>query len=284
MTKLLPTVDYLVPLLSVPVKDELISIGKKLKGIAVYAVGYNNIDVASAKENGIIVTNTPGVLTNATADLAWALILTLTRRILESDKECRTGNFKGWRPSYMLGFELNGASLGIIGMGRIGTAIAKRGVGFGMDISYHSRNEKFDLPANLNAKFEPNLENLLRKSDIISLNLPYTPETHHLIGKKELGYMKKTAFLINTSRGRVIDEKELIYALQMDQIAGAGLDVFYDEPLIPKKLIELPNVVLTPHIGSATVYARDEMALMVANNIIAIENGEIPPNLIPELK
>jgi glyoxylate reductase len=284
LVELLPTVDYLVPLLSIPINEEIISISKNLKGIANYAVGYNNIDIVAAKKYGISVTNTPGVLTNATADLAWALTLGITRRILESDKECRTGGFRGWKPSYMLGFELTGATLGIIGMGRIGTAIAKRGKGFGMNISYHSRNEKVDLPDYLQAKFESNLEILLQSSDIISLNVPYNDETHHLIGKKELKLMKKTSFIINTSRGKVIDEKELVIALQTNQIAGAGLDVFYDEPSIPKKLIELSNVILTPHIGSATVHTRNEMAVMVANNIIAIEKGEIPPNLISELK
>lgn len=284
LAKILPTVDYLVPLLSIPITEEIMSKSKKLKGIANYAVGYNNIDVVAAKKFGIIVTNTPGVLTNATADLAWALILSVTRRIIESDNECRTGNFKGWKPSYMLGFELTGSSLGIVGMGRIGTAIAKRGKGFGMEISYHSRTEKIDLPDYLQAKYEPDLTNLLQNSDIISLNIPYNAETHHLIGKKELNLMKKNAFLINTSRGKVIDEKELIHALQTNQIAGAGLDVFYDEPSIPKELIELSNVVLTPHIGSATVHTRDEMAVMVANNILAMEKGEQPPNLIAELK
>ena len=284
LVKFLPTVDYLVPLLSVPISEELMSKSKNLKGIANYAVGYNNIDVMAAKKFGIIVTNTPGVLTNATADLAWALILAITRRIIESDRECRIGNFKGWLPSYMLGFELTGSSLGIIGMGRIGTAIAKRGKGFGMKISYSSRTEKINLPEYLQAKFEPNLESLLRSSDLISLNVPYNEKTHHLIGKPELGLMKKTSFLINTSRGRVIDEKELIKALQNNQIAGAGLDVFYNEPSIPKELINLPNVVLSPHIGSATVHTRNEMAIMVAHNILEIEKGEKPPNLISELE
>jgi glyoxylate reductase len=284
LPKILPTVDYLVPLLSIPITEEIIRNSKRLKGIANYAVGYNNIDVIAAKKHGIIVTNTPGILTNATADLAWALILSITRRIVESDNECRIGNFKGWEPSYMLGFELTGSSLGIVGMGRIGTAIAKRGKGFGMEISYHSRTEKFDLPDYLQAKYEPDLANLLHNSDIISLNVPYNDETHHLIGRKELNLMKKTSFLINTSRGRVIDEKELIHALQTNQIAGAGLDVFYDEPSIPTELIELSNVVLTPHIGSATVHTRDEMAIMVANNILAMEKGEQPPNLVSELK
>ena len=149
LVKLLPTVNYLVPLLSIPISEEILSKNKNLKGIANYAVGYNNIDVITAKKYGIIVTNTPGVLTDATADLAWALILSITRRIIESDEECRTGRFKGWKPSYMLGFELTGASLGIVGMGRIGTAIAKRGKGFGMEISYYSRTEKTDLPDQL---------------------------------------------------------------------------------------------------------------------------------------
>ena len=281
--KVLPTVEYLVPLLSISVNEELLSKGTKLKGIANYAVGYNNIDVSAAIKYNIQVTNTPDVLTNATADLVWALILSVSRRIVESDQICRSNQFKGWLPEFMLGTELTGKILGIIGMGRIGQAVAKRALGFDMTVQYHGRSKK-SLNDLENPKFIPDLDTLLKTSDIISLNIPYSENTHHLIDEVELSIMKKSAFLINTARGRVVNERALIQALKTGQIAGAGLDVFYDEPHIPEELSDLDNVVLTPHIGSATVQTREAMAIMVAENIIAIEDGEIPKNLIPEMR
>ncbi len=281
--KMLPTADYLVPLLSVNVNEDLLSKCPKLKGIANYAVGYNNIDVPAAIKYNIQITNTPDVLTNATADLVWALILTVARRIVESDKLCRNEQFKGWLPELMLGTELSGKTLGIIGMGRIGQAVAKRALGFGMSIQYNGRSEK-SLKDLGNPQFIPDLKNLLKSSDIISLNVPYSDETHHLIDEHELMLMKKSAILINTARGRVVNERALIQALKLGEIAGAGLDVFYDEPQIPKELCNLNNVVLTPHIGSATVQTREAMAIMVAENIIAIEDGKVPKNIISEIK
>ena len=281
--KKLPTVEYLVPLLSISVNEELLSKSQKLKGIANYAVGYNNIDISAAIKYNIQVTNTPDVLTNATADLVWALILSITRRIVESDQMCRNNQFKGWLPELMLGTELTGKKLGIIGMGRIGQAVAKRALGFDMNVQYYGRSKK-SLVNLGNPKFIPDLSTLLKTSDIISLNIPYSENTHHLIDEAEFSMMKNSAFLINTARGRVVNERALIQALKTGQIAGAGLDVFYDEPHIPEELSELNNVVLTPHIGSATVQTREAMAVMVAENIIAIEDGKIPENLIPEMR
>lgn len=281
--KMLPTADYLVPLLSVNVNENLLSKCSKLKGIANYAVGYNNIDVSAAIKYNIKITNTPDVLTNATADLVWALILSVARRIVESDQMCRNSQFKGWLPELMLGTELVGKTLGIIGMGRIGQAVAKRAVGFDMNVQYYGRSEK-SLKDLGDPKFIPDLETLLKTSDIISLNVPYSNETHHLIDEHEFTLMKKSTILINTARGRVVNEGALIQALKSGEIAGAGLDVFYDEPKIPKELINLNNVVLTPHTGSATVQTREAMAVMVAENLIDIEDGRVPKNLIPEMK
>ena len=284
LSKILPTVDYLVSLLSVRIDSNLLEKCTNLKGIANYAVGYNNIDVSAAIECGIPVTNTPDVLTNATADLTWGLILAVTRRIVEGDQECRQAAFSGWAPEYMLGYELSGKTLGIVGMGRIGSAVAKRWTGFDMKICYYSRSKSNNLPDSMKVTYIPELKELLESCDIVSLHVPYTDETHHLIGENELDLMKNNAFLINTSRGKVIDEVALIKALSERKIAGAGLDVYYNEPLIPKEMRELNNIVLTPHIGSATKQAREAMAIMVAENIIAIEKGLIPPNLIPEMK
>jgi glyoxylate reductase len=281
--KMLPTVEYLVPLLSIGVDEELLRKSPKLKGIANYAVGYNNIDVSAAIKYNIQVTNTPDVLTNATADLVWALILSVSRRIIESDQMCRKNKFRGWLPELMLGTELTGKTIGIIGMGRIGQAVAKRALGFDMNVQYYSRSKK-ELSNLGNPKFITDLSTLLKTSDIVSLNVSYSEDTHHLIDEVELKMMKKSSFLINTARGRVVNERALIQALKTGEIAGAGLDVFYDEPHIPAELSSLDNVVLTPHIGSATVQTRDSMAIMVAENIIAIEDGKIPENLIPEMK
>ncbi|MFW9903836.1 MAG: 2-hydroxyacid dehydrogenase [Candidatus Thorarchaeota archaeon] len=284
LQKLLPTADFLVPLLSVEITEELMDLAPSLKGIANYAVGYNNIDIKAAKKRDILVTNTPDVLTNATADLVWGLILTITRRIIEGDNICRKNAFRGWLPNYLLGFEITGKTLGIIGLGRIGNAVARRALGFDMKVLYYSRTRKRDIEEKNNLIFKENLDDVLKEADIISLNVPYTQETHHLISERELSLMKPSAYLINTARGKLIIEKHLIYALKNKVIAGAALDVFYDEPSIPAELRQLQNVVLTPHIGSATTQARDAMARMVSDNILAIERGEQPPNLISEMK
>ncbi|MHA2296581.1 MAG: 2-hydroxyacid dehydrogenase [Candidatus Hodarchaeales archaeon] len=271
-------VNYLVPLLSDVIDEEVIEIGVKLRLIANYAVGYNNIDLKAATKNNIFVTNTPGVLTNSTADLTMALLLAVTRRIPESDKYCRDGKFRGWAPLLKLGKDLEGKTLGIIGMGRIGEAVARRSSSFGLKLVYHNRSTKENIERELKAT-KVTLDQLCRQSNFISIHVPLTESTKHLIGMKELEMMKRGTIIINTSRGQVIDENALIRALKNDHLGGVGLDVFHDEPFIPDSL-KLPNVVLTPHTGSATIETRVAMAKMVSKNILAVSRGEIPPNLV----
>lgn len=272
-------IDAILCLLSDKIDAEVISNMDKCKVISNYAVGFNNIDIDEATKRGIIVTNTPGVLTDATADLTWALILAVTRRVVEADKFLRKGKFKGWKPTLLLGTELAGKTLGIIGAGRIGTAVGLRAKGFKMKVLYFNINRNETLEEEVGAK-KVSLETLLKNSDIITLHVPLTPKTKHLIGEKEINLMKKTAYLINTSRGEVVDEKALIKALKNGRIAGAGLDVFEQEPFVPKELIELDNVVLTPHIGSATLEARTKMAIVASENIVKVLSGKIPANVV----
>jgi len=257
----------------------LLENAENLKIIANYAVGYNNIDLETATKKGIFVTNTPGVLTDATADMAWALLLAVSRRIPESDNFIRQKRFNGWSPMLFLGGDLQEKTLGIIGAGRIGTAMAQRSVGFGMKVMYYSPHVNQKLEKELSAK-KVSLETLLKKSDYVSIHVPLTPYTKHLIGKKELDLMKSTAYLINTSRGSVIHEAELVKALEEKKISGAGLDVFEREPVIHSGLFQLNNVVMTPHTGSATVETRTKMALMAAENILTALKGKTPPNLV----
>jgi len=248
--------------------------GDQLKVISNYAVGYNNIDVESASKRNIMVTNTPGVLTNTVAEHAIGLILSIAQRIPEADRFVRAGKFKGWEPMLLLGADLRGKTLGIIGMGRIGQSVAKIAQsGFGMEIIYYDKfkNDKY--------KFAP-IKKILKKADFISLHVPLLPSTRHLIGRKELGLMKKTACLINTSRGPVINEKALVKALRKKQIAGAALDVFENEPKLSPGLKKLDNIVLTPHIASASVETRDKMAVMAAQNLIDALEGKKPKNLV----
>ena len=275
--------DALLCLLTDKISRDVLEAGKNLKIVSNYAVGYDNIDVDAATELGIIVTNTPGVLTDATAELAWALLFAVARRIVEADKFTRAGKFKGWHPTLLLGFELKGKTLGIIGAGRIGTAMALKSKGFEMKVLYFSRHRNERLERELGAKMV-SLDELLKESDFVSLHVPLTSETFHLIGERELNLMKPTAILINTSRGAVVDEQALIKALQNRRIAGAGLDVFENEPEVPDELKKLENVVITPHIGSATHNARESMALMAAQAIVDVLNGRIPQNVVnPEV-
>lgn len=267
--------EALICLLTDNIDKEVISAAPKLKVISSYAVGYNNIEVEYATQRGIAVCNTPGVLTETTADLTWALILASCRRISESERFLRKGNFKGWEPMLMLGLDVYGKTLGIIGMGRIGQAVAKRATGFDMRIIYYN-----DVPVSNTLPFETtetDLQTLLKEADIITLHLPLTKETFHLIGKEEFALMKENAVLINTSRGAVIDEKELIKALSEKRIFSAGLDVYENEPDIPQELLALENVVLLPHIGSASIETRTKMALLAAENAIAVMEGRKPP-------
>lgn len=263
--------DALLCLLTDTIDKAVLDASPNLKVISNYAVGFNNIDIVEASRRKIPVCITPGILTNATADLTWALILAITRRIVESDQYMRAGLFSGWAPDLFLGSELNGKTLGIIGMGRIGQAVCKRAQGFDMNIIYHSRSSK-----NIEGATPVSLRDLLQSSDIISLHTPLTPETKHLIGEKEFDLMKSSAYLINTTRGAVIDEDALVQALKTGKIAGAGLDVYEQEPDMAQGLAALKNAVLLPHIGSATIETRTKMALLAADNAIAIMNGKSP--------
>ncbi len=270
----------LISMLSDPIDAEVIESNPRLKVIANYAVGTNNIDLKTASSRGIQVANTPGVLTNATADLTWSLILSLARRVLEGDRLVRGGRWTGWNPTQLLGTDLTGKTLGLIGMGRIGQAVARRAVGFGLRLIYHNRRRlSLRLEKKLNASYRP-LSRLLTTADIVSLHVPLMAETRHLIDRRVLDRMKSTALLINTARGPIVDEKALVNALKHEKIAGAGLDVFEEEPKIEKGLFTLPNVVLLPHLGSATVETRTKMGFMVIENIQAVLSGKPAPNAV----
>ena len=269
--------DILLCLLSDTIDSDIISCNPKLKGIVNYAVGFNNIDVECATKLNIPVTNTPGVLTETTADMAWVLMLSVARRIVESDKFVREGKFKGWGPKLLLGADIYGKTLGIIGAGRIGIAVAKRTSGFNMKVLYSDNNTHIEDTI---IAEKVDLETLLKNSDFISLHVPMLPETKHLIGEKELKMMKKTAILINTSRGAVVDEKMLLKALEENWIAGAGLDVYEYEPRLIEGLIDCDNIVLAPHIASASVETRTNMGFIAVENAIAIWQGAIPPQIV----
>ena len=271
--------DALISLLSDPIDREVINAGRKLKVIGNYAVGYNNIDVEYARKKGIIVVNTPGVLTETTADLAFSLLLASARRVVEGHNFMLEGKFRGWEPMLLLGKEVYGATIGIIGAGRIGQAVGRRAKGFGMRILYFSRTRKPEFERETGAKFAA-LEELLRESDFISLHVPLTPETRHLIGRREFAIMKDGAILINTARGEVVDEEAMIEALKSGKLFAAGLDVYYGEPEVNLELLKLKNVVLTPHIGSATEKTRRKMAEMVCEDVVRVLKGEEPVNRV----
>ncbi|MDY0126710.1 MAG: NAD(P)-dependent oxidoreductase [Candidatus Cloacimonadaceae bacterium] len=272
----IPEMDALLCLLGDTIDKQVMDAAQKLRVISNYAVGYNNIDTDYAKSRNIAVCNTPGVLTESTADLAWALIMAASRRIAESDRYVRRGKFEGWEPLLMLGQDLHQRTLGILGLGRIGEAVGRRATGFGMKILYYSRTEKSpDYSAT-----KVDLETLLRKSDILSIHAPLTDETKGLLGARELAMMKETAVLINTGRGPIVDEKAMIKALQEKRIFAAGLDVYAQEPFIPQELLDLENVVLLPHIGSASFATRAAMGDMAAENAIAIVKGKQPKSRI----
>ncbi|MGI6565754.1 MAG: D-glycerate dehydrogenase [Firmicutes bacterium] len=276
------TADGLLSLLTDDISAEVMDANPHLRVVSNYAVGYNNIDVAAATQRGIMVTNTPGVLTDATADLAWALLMAVSRRVVEGDAYTRAGRFEGWDPMLLLGTDIAGKTLGIVGMGRIGQAVARRARGFDMRILYY---DQAPVPAAEEYKAEfVSLDDLLRESDFVTIHAPLTDETRHMIGSQELRLMKKTAYLINTARGPLVDEDALVEALREGSIAGAGLDVYEDEPKLAPGLAELPNTILLPHLGSATLEARTKMATMAAANLIAGLEGNRPPNLVnPEV-
>lgn len=272
--------DGLIAMLSDPIDSAVMAAAPKLRIIANYAVGYNNIDIAAASRREIDVTNTPGVLTEATADLTWALILATARRLPEGEALVRTGRWTGWAPTQLVGGDIYGKTIGIIGMGRIGQAVARRAQGFAMDIIYYSRNR---LPLIkeivLGAGYHP-LKRLLQEADVVTLHLPLTKESHHLIDGAALRMMKPTAFLINTARGPVVEQAALMRALKEKRIAGAGLDVYEDEPRVPPGLRRLTNVVLLPHLGSASRETRIRMGMMVIDNLVARFSERQPPNKV----
>ena len=273
-------IDGLLCLLTDNIDEELLDLNPDLKVIANYAVGYDNIDIEACTKRGIPVSNTPGVLDETTADLAWNLLMSTARRVIEADKFTRAGKYEGWGPMMFLGGDVYNKTLGIIGLGRIGQKVAKRAVkGFDMDVIYYDAEKKEDVEKELGINYME-LNDLLKKSDFISIHVPFTPETEKMIGEKELKMMKKSAYLINTARGAVIDEKALLLALRDDEIAGAGLDVYEDEPKLTPGLVGQDNVVLLPHIGSASIETRTKMATMAARNLIAGLKGEEMPNII----
>ena len=266
------------------ISGNLLESGRDLKIVANNAVGFNNLDLAAATRLKIAATNTPEVLTDTTADLTFALMLGVARRIGEAERFVRAGKWVGWHPDLLLASDVHGKTLGIIGLGRIGSAVAKRALGFNMEIVYNDiRKIEPGLVDLLRGK-SLSLRELLAQSDFVSLHVPLNPETTHLIGREEFRMMKKTAFLINASRGPVVDERALVEALQLGIIAGAGLDVFEKEPRVSPELLKMENVLLVPHIGSATAATREKMSLVAVNNILAVLRGEIPPNILnPEI-
>jgi glyoxylate reductase len=270
----------LVCMITDTIDAPLLTMATRLKMIANFGVGYNNIDVDAATARGIMVSNTPGVLTDATADLAMALILGIGRRIVEADRHTRDGKFRFWAPFYFLGHEVSGKTLGIIGLGRIGRAVARRAAGFKMNIIYHNRRPIAPEQADRLGVRYASLNDLLETADFISLHMPLTSETHHMIGSDELVRMKSSAYLINTARGPVVDEAALVESLQQRRLAGAGLDVYEHEPALTPGLIDLPNVVLLPHVGSATLETRRRMANLAVDNLLIGLTGKLPPNCI----
>lgn len=275
--------DVLVPTVTDKIDADMIAAaGENLKLIANFGNGVDNIDVDAAHEKGIAVTNTPSVLTQDTADMVMALILGLPRRMVEGDRVMRVpGSFSGWSPNWMLGHRLAGKKLGIIGMGRIGQAVAARAQVFGLEVHYHNRNRLHeDIEAETKAHYWDTLEALLAEVDIVSLNCPHTPETTHLINAERLAAMKAGAYLINTSRGKVVDEAALADALASGHLAGAGLDVFEREPAVNPRLLQFENVILLPHMSSATVEGRAEMGEKVLINIRTFADGHRPPDRV----
>jgi len=270
--------DGIISMLDDPIDAVVINSAPDLKVISNYAVGFNNIDVKAATSRGVVVTNTPDVLTDATADLAWALLMAVARRIVEGDRYVRAGHFHCWGPKLMLGYELSGKTLGIIGMGRIGSAVARRAKGFDMHVVYYNRRSK-EEEKEMGAEYV-SFDKLISVSDFISIHAPLTEDTRHMLGEEEFKQMKKNCILINTARGPIVDEKALVRALKEGWIAGAGLDVYENEPYVSQELLSMDNVVLEPHIGSATYEARERMAEMVVDDCLAVLKGRRPKNIV----
>jgi glyoxylate reductase len=283
LEKEIEDIDGLLCLLTENIDDSLLSKAKKLKIIANMAVGYNNIDINSATKRGIMVTNTPGVLTETTADLTFGLLLATARRLTEASDYLKNGEWKTWSPMQLTGQDINGATLGIIGLGSIGEALARRAKGFDMEVLYFNRSRKYEKENELGIKYS-SFENLLQVSDFVCVMTPYTPETKHLIDSEQLSLMKENAVLINTARGGIVNETALYQALKNKEIWGAGLDVFENEPVsLDNPLLTLPNVVTLPHIGSATIATRMKMANLAVSNLIAGLLNDKPLNLLNDV-
>jgi glyoxylate reductase len=276
--------DGVLSLLTDTIDKEVLESAPALKVVANFAVGFNNIDVAAATRLGVVVTNTPGVLTDTTADFAWALLMAAARRVVESDRFTREGRFKVWGPKMFLGHDVWGKTLGIVGLGRIGQAVARRAAGFSMKTVFY---DSMAVPAELIQQLgveAVSFDDLCRKSDFISLHVPLLADTKHLLNDRAFGLMKRTCIVVNTSRGPVIDEKALVRALRDGRIAGAGLDVYENEPDIEPELMHMDNVILAPHIASASWETRLKMCMMAAENLASTLRGQRPQNLVnPEV-
>jgi glyoxylate reductase len=275
--------DAVLCLLTDTIDADVFEAAPNAKIFANYAVGYNNIDTDEAKKRGVVITNTPGVLTETVAEHTFALLMTITKRVVEADSFTRAGKYEGWAPMLLLGTDLKGKTLGILGAGRIGQRVAHHAIrGFDMNVCYYdvARNEEFEKE--YGAEFQPTVENVLEIADIVTVHVPLLDSTKHLINAERLALMKNTAYLINSSRGPVIDESALVEALKNKTITGAALDVYEDEPALATGLVELSNVVITPHIASATKETRSKMSEIAAENIVAYLKGEEPPQKIPE--
>ena len=279
LTDIVSEADGAITIVTDRMTRRVLASNPNLRIVANCAVGTDNIDLGAARELGIAITNTPGVLTDATADLTFALILGVARRVLEGDSMMRAGQFSGWQPLMLRGMELRGRQLGIIGMGRIGFGVAKRARAFGMGIAYHSQNDSPDAERVLGAR-RLNLDELLRTSDVVSLHAPLTDATERMIDARSLALMKPSAILINTARGPLVDEEALADSLENGRLRGAGLDVYENEPRYHPRLLPLPNVMLLPHIGSATEETRDAMARIAANNVLSWLRKGTAPNLV----
>ena len=274
--------DVLVPTLTDEIDQSLLAqAGDRLKLVANYGAGFDHIDVATARQRGVLVTNTPGVLTDDTADMTMALILAVPRRLKEGAAKMQAGEWDGWSPLGMIGHRVTGKRLGIVGMGRIGQAVARRAKAFGMQIHYHNRRRLHaDIQDGLEATYWESLDQMLARTDVISVNCPHTPATYHLLSARRLKLLKPTAYIVNTARGEIVDENALIRMLKAGEIAGAGLDVFENEAAVSPELRDLPNVMLLPHMGSATMEGRLEMGEKVLINIKTFADGHRPPDQV----
>jgi len=272
--------DGAITVLTDKIDETLLKQCPRLRAACNIAVGFNNFDLKAMTAHGVLATNTPGVLDAATADFTWALILATARRLTEAEAWLRAGEWKGWKLKQFLGFDVQGATLGIIGMGRIGQAVARRARGFDMPVLYYNRKRLTpEIEAQTQARFA-GLDELLAQSDIVTIHTPYSPQTHHLIGAAQLARMKPGAILIHAARGGVVDDSALVAALKTGKIAAAGLDVFENEPRLDPEFLTLKNVVLAPHIASSTTTTRRNMAMLAARNLVAALSGERPPNLL----